>query len=79
MDAFARQLYAIQEVARGRFQFQGGPGTHGSAGVYDARHKPGVEGEAELRAAGKSFPHGMPTTQAASINADLLDFLNAGT
>jgi len=27
----------------------------------------------------KGFPHGMPTTQAATINADLLDFLKAGT
>jgi hypothetical protein len=27
---------------------------------------------------GKSLPHGFPTTQAASINADLLDFLNPG-
>ena len=26
----------------------------------------------------KGFPHGMPTTQAATINADLLDFLKAG-
>jgi non-heme chloroperoxidase len=25
----------------------------------------------------KGFPHGMPTTQAATINADLLDFLSA--
>jgi non-heme chloroperoxidase len=23
------------------------------------------------------FPHGMPTTEAATINADLLDFINA--
>ena len=28
--------------------------------------------------AGKSLPHGFPTTQAASINADLPDFLNPG-
>ena len=27
----------------------------------------------------KGFPHGMPTTQAATINADLLDFAEAGT
>jgi non-heme chloroperoxidase len=27
----------------------------------------------------KGFPHGMPTTQAATINVDLLDFLKAGT
>ena len=27
----------------------------------------------------KGFPHGMPTTQAATINADLLDFAKAGT
>ena len=27
----------------------------------------------------KGFPHGMPTTQAATINADLLEFLKAGT
>jgi non-heme chloroperoxidase len=26
----------------------------------------------------KGFPHGMPTTQAATINADLLQFLRAG-
>jgi non-heme chloroperoxidase len=26
-----------------------------------------------------SFPHGMPTTQAATINADLLEFFRAGT
>ena len=26
----------------------------------------------------KGFPHGMPTTQAETINADLLDFLKAG-
>jgi hypothetical protein len=64
MDAFARQLYAIQEVARGRFQFQRGPGTHGSAGVYDARHKPGVAGEAELRARRQKFPSWDATTQA---------------
>jgi hypothetical protein len=28
--------------------------------------------------AGKSLPPGFPTTQATSINADLLDFLNPG-
>jgi non-heme chloroperoxidase len=27
----------------------------------------------------KGFPHGMPTTQAATINADLLEFLKVGT
>jgi non-heme chloroperoxidase len=27
----------------------------------------------------KGFPHGMPTTQAATINADLLEFAKAGT
>jgi non-heme chloroperoxidase len=26
----------------------------------------------------KGFPHGMPTTEAATINADLLAFLKAG-
>jgi non-heme chloroperoxidase len=26
----------------------------------------------------KGFPHGMPTTQADTINADLLDFLRSG-
>jgi hypothetical protein len=66
-------------VVVSRFPFQSGPGTHGSAGVCDARHKPGAEGEAELRARGKGLPHGFPTTQAVSINADLLDFLSAGT
>jgi len=25
----------------------------------------------------KNFPHGMPTTQAETINADLLDFLKS--
>jgi non-heme chloroperoxidase len=25
----------------------------------------------------KGFPHGMPTTEAATINADLLDFIQA--
>jgi non-heme chloroperoxidase len=25
----------------------------------------------------KGFPHGMPTTQAAQINADLLEFLRS--
>jgi len=25
----------------------------------------------------KGFPHGMPTTEADTINADLLDFLKA--
>ena len=27
----------------------------------------------------KGFPHGMPTTEAETINADLLSFLKAGT
>jgi non-heme chloroperoxidase len=26
----------------------------------------------------KGFPHGMPTTQAETINADMLSFLRAG-
>jgi hypothetical protein len=43
-------------VVVSRFPFQSGPGTHGSAGVCDARHKPRAEGEAELRARWQKSP-----------------------
>jgi hypothetical protein len=82
MDAFARQLYAIQEVVAWSFpvsRFRVVPALTAAQVFATPVTNPGRKVKPSCALAGKSLPHGFPTTQAASINGDLLDFLNAGT
>ena len=82
MDAFVRQLYAIQEVVAWSFpvsRFRVVPALTAAQVFTTAVTNPVWKVKPSCALAGKSSPHGMPITQAASINADLLDFLSAGT